>query len=103
MVVVVGRAKRFRAHQRPNSGGRRCGGNSDLGRAGGRWRFRGHRLRVPDRRKGRWILIGSTDTTHTVTGLVNDTVYTFQVRTVTRIGRSQPSDPAEATPIAQVV
>ena len=41
--------------------------------------------------KGRWISIGSTDTTHTVTGLDNDTIYTFQVRAVNRIGRSQPS------------
>ncbi len=49
--------------------------------------------------KGRWISIGSTDTTHTVTGLDNDTIYTFQVRAVNRIGRSQPSsDPVEATP-----
>ena len=50
--------------------------------------------------KGGWISIGSTDTTHTVTGLVNGTAYTFQVRAVNRIGRSQPSDPAEATPRA---
>ena len=52
--------------------------------------------------KGRWISIGSTDTTHTVTGLVNDTVYVFQVRAVNRIGRSPASDPAEATPRAAV-
>ena len=32
--------------------------------------------------KGRWISIGSTDTTHTVTGLVNGQVYVFQVRAV---------------------
>ena len=49
--------------------------------------------------RGSWISIGSTATTHTITGLVNDTVYTFQVRAVNRIGRSQPSsDPTEATP-----
>ena len=49
--------------------------------------------------QGSWISIGSTDTTYTVTGLDNDTVYTFQVRAVNRIGRSQPSsDPVEATP-----
>ena len=53
--------------------------------------------------KGRWISIGSTDTTHTVTGLANGTEHTFQVRAVNRTGRSQPSsDPAEATPRAAV-
>ena len=45
----------------------------------------------------------STATTHTVTGLVNGTTYVFQVRALNRIGRSGPSLPAEATPIAQVV
>ena len=45
-----------------------------------------------------WTSIGSTLTTHTVTGLVNDTVYVFQVRAVNAVGRSQPSDPVEATP-----
>ena len=49
-----------------------------------------------------WTSIGSTDTTHTVTGLVNGTVYVFQVRAVNRIGRSQASLPAEATPRAAV-
>ena len=53
--------------------------------------------------RGSWISIGSTATTHTVTGLVNGTTYVFQVRAVNRIGRSGPSLPAEATPIAQVV
>ena len=52
--------------------------------------------------KGQWISIGSTDTTHTVTGLVNDTAYVFQVRAVNRVGRSPASDPAEATPRADV-
>ena len=46
--------------------------------------------------KGQWISIGSTDTTHTVTGLVNDTAYVFQVRAVNRVGRSPASDPVEA-------
>ena len=51
--------------------------------------------------QGSWISIGSTDTTTTVTGLDNDTVYTFEVRAVNRTGRSQPSsDPPEATPRA---
>ena len=52
--------------------------------------------------RGDWISIGSTATTHTIAGLVNGTAYVFQVRAVNRIGRSQPSDPVEATPIAQV-
>ena len=50
--------------------------------------------------RGDWISIGSTNTTHTVTRLVNGTEYTFQVRAVNRIGRSQASDPAEAMPRA---
>ena len=54
-------------------------------------------------RRNPWISIGSTATTHTVAGLVNGTAYVFQVRAVNRIGRSGPSLPAEATPIAQVV
>ena len=49
-----------------------------------------------------WTAIGSTNITHTVTDLVNDTVYVFQVRAVNRIGRSRASLPAEATPIAPV-
>ena len=48
--------------------------------------------------QGEWISIGSTDTTYTVSGLDNDTVYSFEVRAVNRTGRSQPSsDPAVAT------
>ena len=54
-------------------------------------------------RRNPWISIGSTDTTHTVASLVNGTTYVFQVRALNRIGRSGPSLPAEATPIAQVV
>ena len=52
--------------------------------------------------QGSWIPIGSTLTTHTVTGLDNDTVYTFQVRAVNRNRRSLASDPVEATPRAPV-
>ena len=52
---------------------------------------------------GEWISIGSTGTTHTVTGLVNGTAYVFQVRAVNRIGRSRASsEPAAATPRAAV-
>ena len=86
--------------------------------AGGRWRRAGGRSpgiprRVTAERRSRitkyringrnlWTAIGSTDTTHTVTGLVNGTVYVFEVRAVNRIGRSRASLPAEATPIAPV-
>ena len=48
--------------------------------------------------KGEWISIGSTDTTHTVTGLVNGTVYVFQVRAVTRNRKGRASNRVEATP-----
>ena len=43
---------------------------------------------------GPWIPIGSTDTTHTVTGLVNGTEYTFQVRAVNRVRQEQASQPS---------
>ena len=47
---------------------------------------------------GEWISIGSAQTTHTITGLTNGTVYVFQVRAVNRIGRSGASNRAEVTP-----
>ena len=52
--------------------------------------------------RGDWISIGSTDTTHTVAGLVNGTAYVFEVRAVTAAGSSAPSNRVEATPRAPV-
>ena len=49
-------------------------------------------------RSGPWIPIGSTDTTHTVTGLVNGTVYVFEVRAVNAAGGSASSNRGEAKP-----
>ena len=54
-------------------------------------------------RRNPWISIGSTQTTHTVTGLVNGTAYVFEVRAVNRIGKSFSSTRAEATPEAPEV
>ena len=48
--------------------------------------------------RGSWISIGSTQTTHTVTGLTNGTAYVFQVRAVNAAGSSPYSNQAEATP-----
>ena len=50
-----------------------------------------------------WISIGSTETTHTVTGLVNGTEYTFQVRAVNRVGKSFAPNQVETTPEAPEV
>ena len=45
-----------------------------------------------------WVSIGSTETTHTVTGLVNGTVYVFEVRAVNAAGGSASSNRGEAKP-----
>ena len=47
-----------------------------------------------------WTSIGSTQTTHTLTGFVNGTAYVFEVRAVNRIGRGRASNRAKATPMA---
>ena len=47
-----------------------------------------------------WTSIGSTQTTHTLTGLVNGMEYVFEVRAVNRIGRGRASNRAKATPMA---
>ena len=54
-------------------------------------------------RRNPWTSIGSTLTTHTVSGLVNGTAYGFEVRAVNRIGKSFSSNRAEATPEAPEV
>ena len=46
------------------------------------------------------ISTGSTDTTHTVSGLDNGTTYVFEVRAVNRSGMSFASNRVEATPMA---
>ena len=51
---------------------------------------------------GEWISTGSTETTYTVTGLDNDTEYTFQVRAVNGNRKGRTSLPVEATPRAAV-
>ena len=48
--------------------------------------------------KGDWISTGSTDTTHTVTGLDNGREYTFEVRAVSRNRKGRASGRVEATP-----
>ena len=50
-----------------------------------------------------WISTGSTETTYTVTGLDNGTVYTFEVRAVNRVGKSFAPSQAEAAPEAPEV
>ncbi len=47
-----------------------------------------------------WISTGSSDTTHTVIGLVNGATYLFEVRAVNSAGKSFASNRVEATPTA---
>ena len=47
---------------------------------------------------GGWISTGSTETTHTVTELVNGRVYLFQVRAVSAAGAGNSSRRVEVTP-----
>ena len=54
-------------------------------------------------RRNPWTSIGSTNITHTVTGLDNGTAYVFEVRAVNRIGKSFSSNRAETTPEAPEV
>ena len=61
----------------------------------------GYEYRIDGRNP--WISIGSTNITHTVTGLDNGTAYVFEVRAVNRIGKSFSSNRAEATPEAPEV
>ena len=51
-------------------------------------------------RSGPWISTGSTETTHTVTGLDNGTAYTFEVRAVNRVSKGRGSNRTEATAVA---
>ena len=51
-------------------------------------------------RRNPWISTGSTETTYTVTGLVNGTSYVFEVRAVNRIGKSFAPNQVETTPEA---
>ena len=51
-------------------------------------------------RRNPWISTGSTNTTHTVSDLVNGATYVFEVRAVNRIGKSWASNRVEATPEA---
>ena len=54
-------------------------------------------------RTGEWISTGSTDLTHTVTGLTNGRTYVLEVRAVNSVGPSPASSATDATPMAEEV
>ena len=67
----------------------------------GRSSLTGYEVRID--RAGDWTSIGSTDLTHTVTGLTNGRTYVFEVRAVNSVGQSPASNAVEATPMAEEV
>ena len=92
-----------RAHE-STGGGRRRPGRADLGCAGRRRRRGDHGLRVPDRPAGR-LDFHRFHRHHPYGYRPSSTARptSFRCGALNRIGRSGPSLPAEATPIAQVV
>ena len=51
---------------------------------------------------GEWISTGSTDRTHTITGLINGRVYFFHLRAVSAAGAGAHRISPEATPVADL-
>ncbi len=52
--------------------------------------------------EGEWISTGSTDRTHTITGLINGRVYFFHLRAVSAAGAGSHRISPEATPVADL-
>ena len=52
--------------------------------------------------EGEWISTGSTDRTHTITGLINGRVYFFHLRAVSTAGAGSHRISPEATPVADL-